>query len=523
MALSVTLKRFLLLAAAACTLFVAVEATQVMQRPAAYKEPPHKVTPAKVEPKIIHKRADNKVQFAYFTNWGIYGANFQPTDINPAPLTHILYSFADSSPDTGAISLTDSYADQEKHYPGDSWDEAGNNLYGCLKQLYLLKLKQRNIKILLSVGGWTYAQRGDFNFVTDANKRATFVSSAVQLIEDYGFDGIDIDYEFPTNADQGAGLASLVTELRTAFTNLASKKGDKVPYLISAAVSAGPANYAYLDMPKMNAAMDYWNLMAYDYAGSWTTTAENQANVYGGQGTGFSTDAAVKDYLAKGATANKINLGIPIYGRAFENTNGVGSTYNGIGPGTIAAGVYSYKYLPMAGATVYENLTDVASYSYDSAKKELVSYDTPHIVTLKAQYAQSKGFAGAMFWDLSTDKTGDDSLVTTSSKVFGALDQTQNHINYPNSKWDNIKNNMGQGGSTPPSSTTMTTTTTTGTTTPTGNPTGSCAGVPAWTAAAVFTGGQQATYNGHLWTAKWWTQGDTPGGSVGVWTDNGAC
>lgn len=69
MALSVTLKRFLLLAAAACTLFVAVEATQVMQRPANYKAKPHVVTPAKIEPQVVHKRADSKVQFAYFTNW----------------------------------------------------------------------------------------------------------------------------------------------------------------------------------------------------------------------------------------------------------------------------------------------------------------------------------------------------------------------------------------------------------------------------------------------------------------------
>lgn len=100
----------------------------------------------------------------------------------------------------------------------------------------------------------------------------------------------------------------------------------------------------------MNAALDFWNLMvsglpfideeyvwltyhnlqAYDYAGSWTATAENQANIYGGERTGFSTDAALKDYLAKGASANKITLGIPLYGHAFENTNGIGTTYDGV-------------------------------------------------------------------------------------------------------------------------------------------------------------------------------------------------
>lgn len=70
MALSATLKRVLFLAAAACAVFVVVDATQVMHRPANYKSPPNKHdTATKVETKVVHKRATDKVQFAYFTNW----------------------------------------------------------------------------------------------------------------------------------------------------------------------------------------------------------------------------------------------------------------------------------------------------------------------------------------------------------------------------------------------------------------------------------------------------------------------
>lgn len=100
----------------------------------------------------------------------------------------------------------------------------------------------------------------------------------------------------------------------------------------------------------------------------------------------------------------------------------------------------------MAGAQIFENGTDVTSYSYDSAKKELVSYDTPNIIKTKSQYINNKGLAGSMFWEvsdcrhlyshvlkihqLSTDKVGSLSLVGTSAGVLGALDQTQNHIRY---------------------------------------------------------------------------------------------
>ncbi|KAF9465417.1 glycosyl hydrolases family 18-domain-containing protein [Collybia nuda] len=506
--------RLLLLATLAFAALIAVNGTQVMHRPANYKDA-LRTFKTEQDPKTntIQKRAGNKVSFAYFTNWGIYGANFQPTDIVTSSLTHILYSFADVNPSSGTIVLTDSYADQEKHFPTDSWNDVGNNLYGCLKQLYLLKLKNRNLKVLLSIGGWTYSQAGHFNFVTSASSRATFVNSAVQLVEDYGFDGIDIDFEYPTSDAQGQGFADLLTALRTGFNQLQSRKGDSVPYQITAAVPAGSSNYQWLKVSQMNAALSYWNLMAYDYAGSWLTFADNQANLYGGVRTGVSTDAAVQWYISNGASAGKINLGMPLYGRAFENTNGIGQAFSGIGPGTIEAGIYSYKVLPLAGAQVFENGTDVTSYSYDSSKKELVSYDTPNIIKTKVQYINNKGLAGSMFWELSTDKVGSLSLVGTSANALGSLDQTQNHISFPSSKWDNIRSNMNGGGSG----------TTTAPPTETTTPSGSCSGVAAWSAGSVYTGGMQAVYNGHLWTAKWWTQGDTPGGAADVWTDVRAC
>ncbi|KDQ52897.1 carbohydrate-binding module family 5 protein [Jaapia argillacea MUCL 33604] len=502
-----------------------------MHRPADYTEPwPTVSTQSNPTTHTIHKRASTgKVQAGYFTNWGIYGANFQPTNITPSDLTHIIYAFADVDPTSGNISLTDTYADEQKHFPGDSWDETGNNLYGCLKQLYLLKLANRNLKTLLSIGGWTYSQDGHFSFISDPTLRANFVTSAVFMVENFGLDGIDIDYEYPTSTTEGQDFADLLTSLRTGFTQLATRKGDTVPYQITAAVAAGSANYQYYVVPQMDAALTYWNLMAYDYAGSWLTWADNDANVYGGTRTNVSTDSAIKWYLANGATASKINMGIPLYGRAFEQTTGLGQPYNGVGPGTTEAGIYAYAQLPLAGATVYENYTDITSYSYDNATMELVSYDDPNIVRAKAAYVQTKGLAGSMFWDLSTDKTGTtESLVWNTANVYGVLDQTLNHISYPDSEWTNIADNMGAITTTTTTSTSATSASTTSTSTTsapatTTSASGTCAGVAAWSSTAVYTGGQTATYGGYLWTAKWWTEGDTPGGAAGVWTEGAAC
>jgi chitinase len=491
------------------------EATQVMHRPEIYERNSTRHIEfgrPLIQKRELEPRATGKVSMAYFVNWGIYARNFQVTDIVPSTLTHILYAFADCDASSGNVILTDTFADQQKHFATDSWSETGNNLYGNLKQLYLLKQKNRNLKVSLSVGGWTYSQSGHFGFVTNPTARAQFISSAITLLEDNGFDGIDIDFEYPSTAAQGSGFASLLSELRTALNNHASKKGDTVPYIITAAVGAGPSGYSNLAIPQMDSSLTFWNLMAYDYAGSWSTVTDHQANVYGGAITGFSTDTAVNYYLSKGATASKVLMGMPLYGRGWTGTAGFQKPFSGLSQGSFETGIWDYKVLPLSGSAVTEDNVNIASYSYGNS--ELVSYDTPNIIRKKVAYANSKGFAGSMFWELSNDRHDSNSLVGVSASALGSLDNSQNHLNYPGSQFVNVRNQMGGGGGTPTTSTQPTQT----------SGSGSCSGVAAWSSSAVYTVGMKATYGGHLWTAKWWTQNEIPATKDGgPWTDNGAC
>ncbi|GAP87377.2 putative chitinase 1 [Rosellinia necatrix] len=193
----------------------------------------------------------------------------------------------------------------------------------------------------------------------------------------------------------------------------------------------------------MNQYVDIWHLMSYDYAGSWVPRSGHQANVFANRAnaasTPLNTNDAVRYYESQGIDRRKIVMGLPLFGRSFNGTSGLGQNYTSIGTGGPQPGVWYYKDLPKPGAREEFDEVAKATYSYDRKARELITYDNVRSTTFKARYIRDNRLGGAFFWEASGDRAGHGSLIKTMSHTLDWLDRTPNNLRYPTSRYMNIR------------------------------------------------------------------------------------
>jgi chitinase len=391
----------------------------------------------------------------YFAQWGIYGRGFFPKTVETtgqaAKLTHINYAFENIGTDGRCFERTaagsgDAFADYQKSFDAATSvdgvaDSFSQPLRGNFNQFKKLKARHPNLKVLLSLGGWTYSRLFSDAALTAASRQA-FVSSCVDLFikgnlptgvdgDPAGgpgsaagiFDGIDIDWEWP-GSDGNVGnviraadkqnFTLLLQEFRRQLDAFGATTGKH--YLLSAFLPADPAKIAAgVEVGPVFAALDWGTIQGYDFHGAWEPTTNHQAQLFAPAADPspqkFSGDLAIRTYRNAGAAASKLLLGIPYYGRGWSNVPNVnGGLYQpgGAAPGTFEAGIEDYKKLKiLAGTRTYDNATGALSF-FDGST--FWSYDDERAIARKTAYVKSQGLGGTMVWELD----GDDGTLTTA-------------------------------------------------------------------------------------------------------------
>ena len=376
----------------------------------------------------------------YYPGWGIYDPAFEVADLPAEKLTHVNYAFANLV--GGLCVLGDPWADVDRHLPGDPWSGPGSDApyFGNFHQLDLLQEGNPGLKTLISVGGASWS--GNFSDAAlTPESRALFATSCTDFMETYGFDGIDIDWEYPggggfasntTRPEDTPNFTLLLQAVRSELDARGALNGRQ--YLLTMAAPAGAAKIANLEVEQIHPLLDFINVMTYDYNGPWSSVSNFNAPLYLSPGDptapGNNADATIQNYLGRGVPADKLVLGVPFYGRAVE---GVGNVNGGLfqaytttpmgtwdTAATGASGIFDYadivqNYLGQPGTVLHRDAGSSVPWLHNPSNGFFLSYDDPISLAVKKQYISANGLGGVMIWEMSGD-LGDELLDSVISE-----------------------------------------------------------------------------------------------------------
>ncbi|XP_072388467.1 probable chitinase 2 [Diabrotica undecimpunctata] len=346
-----------------------------------------------------------KLVVCYLGSWAVYRpdrGSFTIEHLDPSLCTHVIYSFTGLDITQDSLRSLDAFQDLT--------DDYGK---GGFKRVTALKHKYPHLKVTLAVGGWNEGSANYSKLVADPHRRSRFVANSLDFIKKYNFDGLDLDWEFPGkrggSKEDKTNFLLLVKELRAAY------RKDKL--LLTAAFGAGKdtIDIAY-DVEALSVYLDYIHMMCYDYHGAWDKRTGANSPLKGPDV--LNVEFTINYMLSLGAPANKLVLGIPVYGRTFileeplqsrrkPRLGSVASNLGFAGPYTREGGFLGYneicKELKNKTSDWKIYWDDESRTPFAVSENKVISYDNEQSIAEKVHFAMEKDLAGTMVWSVDTD------------------------------------------------------------------------------------------------------------------------
>nr|CTQ88266.1 Chitinase (EC 3.2.1.14) [Kibdelosporangium sp. MJ126-NF4] len=376
----------------------------------------------------------------YYTQWSIYDRNiplrYLVDNGTAAKLTHLNYAFGFLDEQGGCVSA-DPWADYQRPFPAEQAitgkaDEPGQALAGNLNQIKQLKRKFPQLRVYISLGGWTGSKYFS-NAALTPQSRAAHVKSCIDLwikgnlpgapagAAKGVFDGVDLDWEWPSTEGNAGNVVR--PEDKQNFTKLLFEYrkqllgqgfGDRRRYDLTAFL---PANREAMDrgyeLASVYRLLTFATVQGYDYHGTWEKTTNQQSAIRAPEGDPTtpkdSSEIVVDAHLARGAPRDKITLGVPYYGRGWtgvtNQNNGLFQQSTGPAPATYEPGYDDYRKLTaLLASGAYKLYRDEkAGHAWLFDGTTFWTYDDPTELKRKGKFIRDRRLGGAMIWSLDGD------------------------------------------------------------------------------------------------------------------------
>ncbi|CAG9820380.1 unnamed protein product [Phaedon cochleariae] len=345
----------------------------------------------------------------YFASWTVYRPGnglFDVSNIEPDLCTHINFAFIGLHED-GTINII------------DKWESDDDGKYHGFRNLLDLRNSHPSLKVLVSMGGWNEGTKNFSKVAADPVLRKTLANNVGAFVDKWGFDGFDIDWEYP-GSREGSNVTIDKDNFVALLEDLAAVLHPKGK-LLTAAVAGGVERIDLgFDVPRVNEILDMINVMVYDFHGHFEPFVGHLSPLHAssldyenGRNATMTVATGIEYWIYKGASPEKINLGIATYGRSFtlkdpNNTQLYAPNVGGgrSGPYTRQEGFLGYNEICELHSDWTYHWDDEQKVPHRTSGDQWVGYEDPASLKYKVEFAVSKNLGGMMMWAFDTDDFG---------------------------------------------------------------------------------------------------------------------